>query len=225
MPVLKKAPPTHTAHPQKLFLAALKTEVPQVLEDLRDTIFPIYRGLPATAKSRSTLRTLQQMRNSRGFVLRGEEPDLEEIPLPDILISAGLDSLGAVYPSVAAFRAALTAWADRWHVNEVWILDAALSTLYRWEQRSDTLEAREWASQYTTPEVYTTSDEARFTFMHGGWVPEMEPWSTYQESVQVRFKEALKQYEKKMKELPSVRRLTARVEVRNPDHFAFLARY
>jgi hypothetical protein len=166
------------------------------------------------------------MANNVGFLFFGEGPRFEHIPLPDLLVYSSLSLLKEKYPAVHALDKALTEWARKFNLTDSWLLDLSLQTLYRWESNASALQDLHWADRgYETPPVILTSEEARFHFSDPGWLPAHETWRQYEAKIKSNFNHQLEEYKSRTVNLAEGRGFEQQPEVRNPNHFKWLARY
>src|SRR5207253_1297112 len=70
-----------------------------------------------------------------------------------------------------------------------------------------------------------TFEEREFRFHDGGWEAGDESWTAFQKRIQSAFKASLVEYEERLRALAEDRQYTEPPEIRNPQHFDWLALY
>jgi hypothetical protein len=181
-----------------VFLQRVAHVAPEVLTSLADAVLPAFRA--AWEESQPFVRT--------HFFLRGRAA-LDRIP----------DELRG--PSLPTFGAALDAWANRWHLSDAWILDAALSTLRLWTTHPEKLAGPlywwdPWGAGAPQPTTLT---------LH--WSPITQEWADFEEAAlkeleRYRIKVERWAREQRLKRAPEKR---ARRDGDAGLHFEWLARW
>ncbi len=160
-------------HLRWCFLECLEALVPEVLEDLRKTVLPIY-----------------------GCAKTETEDGLPLYPWVDVRERwERVDS--ATHPLTYQLGFALAAWAQRHHLSDNWLLEVALSTANRWdEQQQGSASTREDPHEptgFVRPlSVGVNTFASTFTFTHDGWVPTWETRANYIAGLQKALEEALR---------------------------------
>jgi hypothetical protein len=176
------------------FILALDRVVPDVLQKLRDEVYPKF----AAEQHKGTPR------------------------VPEFT------------PSIEAL---LSDWARHFHLDSApWIITGAKTTLARWHRAPAMLDrftspddpqvyARNAYRGFYTPvaEYREMSDaETRFNLDDPGWDPKFQPFAEWREYMESRFKEALRQYEARVRALALERGLI-KVPLYTREHFEWLA--
>lgn len=84
------------------------------------------------------------------------------------------------YPDLLPLKYALLAWAERFHLADEWVLDAALDTLHRWTQWRKAAEVLEWAYIGGSWWAPVSDEEQQLIFRHAGWDPTSETWESFE---------------------------------------------
>ncbi|MCH8812957.1 MAG: hypothetical protein IID07_14105 [Gemmatimonadetes bacterium] len=126
-------------------------------------------------------------------------------------------------PLVAELHREILQWGERRHLTDPWLLDVALLYLrlrhrgHPWDAEDPFVKGR-----FPDPRFVDTDEEAEF--VHPGWHPMWEPWSTYEKKV----RRALAQYRSKREAWAKSQGMKPGVKKRGVDvgkHFKWLARY
>lgn len=181
------------------FLAAFERLVPEALEELRDTVLPVFRELCLGGIREEKRRPRTQWGIKTTIVLpppwflsRFQEGDWE---------GARVSSL----PGAADLRDAVLAWAAEYHREEPWFLDVALGTLRSWNGLPESPNTEGVANGDLHFRLPPPADLAElvpflFEYEHEAWVPHWTSWTEYKEEVDSNllsaFHQALNEYRK-----------------------------
>jgi|SRR5579872_504747 len=225
---------------RRLFLESLRTQTPEVLEGLNE-LLPAYRDIPENVwRQNSSGPDLSSIANPYNCFFCGEAPEVESKRLPDLLYWRNVKRARTV--SVKRLKAGISQWGKKFHLNDEWLLDIALQTLYRWNLQSTAqptagqfggnmegkkvqsgprwggLPGSEWDSIFTP-------DERRFSFGDPGWWAELEDWSEFNSRIEDLLNTSLTSYRQRLLDLARQKGWTEPPEIRTPEHFDWLALY
>lgn len=217
---------SRAAMPRWPFLDALEMDTPEVLETLRDDVFPIYCALPRELKRQTSHGPkIERMVNTIGWLYPNDPPETEILRLPDLLTYSGLNSHNES-PEARNLALALNTWATRYNLTDHWLFDLALQTVFHWERVKDAVKDPQWwgLGDLTRPSV-VSEEERRFSFTDPGWAPGYESWGMFEKRLRSGFEQQFQTYKKQITPLPERRGFRQPPEIRKPDHFRYLVRY
>ena len=189
-----------TRHARFLFLEAIQAKAPEVLQVLRDEIYPLAKATAARAPYGANLLLLDAhtVRSSPHFA------DLAAA-LWGWLDDFGLDADWMFKVAVGTLN--LWAFSER---------DLA-------DGDEELLAELEWDFQPLTYQPVIPSELRRFVFTHGGWDATARLRSEFEAEVRADFEEALNDYlstmEERLGRIPGLQKTT---EKRVPEHFEWL---
>jgi len=208
---------------RSLFLHLIAQRVPEVLKALRK-LSATYSIIPEHVFSETLngpryLRT----RNQGEWLLYGATPEPELVCLPDLLYWKNVSSLATTHPSVGKLEEELTKWAKAFHLEDEWLLDRALQTLYDWHNNPTAKER--WGGLPASYKWVLAANERSFTFQDDGWGIEFESWEEFLERIQPALKVHLEEYRQRLVTLAATR--GSKPAPRNPKqiHLLWLALY
>jgi|GEM_PF-5024686 len=97
-------------------------------------------------------------------------------------------------------KEAILKWADKYNLNEDFVLDAAIKTMKCWYEAPSFAEFNplQWSfsAKGYWPDKPVSVEERKIEITHPGWDPigEREPWSIFEESFMLFIKDYLKEY-------------------------------
>ena len=163
---------------RRVFFEQMEDLAPEVLQTLRDEVLPHYRPpdawtrdpvLPPDEHAQRAWQRFQELRSGTGeraawdWALQPEE-----------------------------VQARLHAWASRFHLQEQWVLRAAMGTLAVWRLG---VTEQVWLYPLPTPAPPAlTADERRFVFAHPGWAPELLTRDQAEHNLRLGFETSLRSY-------------------------------
>jgi hypothetical protein len=181
---------------RRQFLHSIRKTTPEVLEALRDDVFP---GYTSAALFRVASVKLEFLKTPLG----------SPKPSPD---------------EIAAFKRRLEAWVCRFSLSDQWLLEVALMTLERWKNASAELAALNWAGlPFRPPPLPPEGRE--FDFHDDGWHLEDESSSEFASRVMAAFKQQLVTYKDAIRESMRELGLSLPPEIRQPEHYDWLVLY
>ena len=199
---------------RRTFLEKIEDVAPEVLNSLRDDVFPHYRQPPELLEESPTPVDEKH---------RPLAPELRN------LIAGTADP--KVYDSSLQneqLRTALSAWARRFNLGEAWVLRAATGTLAMW---SLGVSYNTWI--YPAPGYFfgLTEEERQFAFAHPGWQPDILTRDQIAANTRAAFEIHLKRYLDRIEGLAAAWGLERTSEKRSrwgqdaSRHFEWLVRW
>ena len=115
----------------------------------------------------------------------------------------------------------IEAWANKYNLNEKWIIERALNSLFMWKEQPETTGhfCGQVVSLGAPPTIET------FYFRAEEWKPEQQAWSEYEKYLEKCYQTMKAQYREQKESEAEKQGLQKAPEVRNKEHFAWLVRY
>lgn len=101
-------------------------------------------------------------------------------------------------PELSQLRKQVLDWAQRWNLQDPWVLDAVLRTLRVWHKRIDpgTSPESEQPLKFHPPRFIDSLATPPFEFCHQAWRPQWTTWEAFNEQVRSEFERQLTAYRK-----------------------------
>lgn len=200
------------------FLEAVRRVAPEVLEDLREQVFPLAQELVRLGLEPARLGTIG---GTLYGAAHGHIPWKAALPLER-------EHDEALNRAVARLGEGLLAWARRYRLAEHWIFDAATATLVYWLGAPRARERLAWRyhvwlfwwGKLPAPRRWFEYPAWDPTGMSGGMPV---PWEQYKKRVLERFERELEAHRREMLRLIEERGWEPTPEKREPVHFDWLA--
>jgi len=149
------------------------------------------------------------------------------IRLPDLVFWSNVQYNALKNAQVKSLSDALSKWASRFNfdVKDVWLLDTALYTLYKWGDLAP--DALKFAFLGRADRLFRLPSDvpnlpAKIFEFDDAWDLEFEKLSQFRKRIEKRFKFHLELYIKRLTETAKAQGF---VELREQRHFNWLARY
>ena len=121
-------------------------------------------------------------------------------------------------------RHALLAWGGRYHLEDHWALDIALSTLSHYGKGLKTVDVG-WAFPSHGVRSPVNAAEQRFTFTHPGWDPAFRTRRHINTEIRHLFNDALREHLAQIEKLTRERGWLPTPSKREECHFDWLVHY
>jgi hypothetical protein len=202
------------SHYRKIFLEAVRQEVPSVLEGLQKEVFPIYQSIV----------------QPEGYTLA------RATDLATLGTSVAAPRRALVVPLVAAeylhrysdLNEALAKWKRTYHLDVPWMIEKALLTLHYWKT-DRAREALKWSPVWPIREMLLTGAEAAMAefvpLIKQAWEPEEETLDQYFRRLDNEYAKAKAAYRTRIIGLCQQKgwRITHKRD--DDEHFTWLARF
>jgi hypothetical protein len=121
----------------------------------------------------------------------------------------------------------LIAWAKAFHVEETWILEGALQTLWLWSRDPELRASLDIGGfrPYCCVDTLISEEEMLFTFESDGWDPQFQRWDIFRKSIKEEFQRQLDAYEQRLRSLLESQGAVRARQRYSPNHFAWFALY
>ena len=146
------------------FVHAVKNLAPDVLEGLRDDVWPIFVDFSEHTPSKSLLGWLHFWSKIDDFRFGAE------------------------------LRTALRGWAESYSIAVDWVLYLGFQTLSHWQAHPTAKDQLNWFFPELEDYEPVTSEEAKFSFAVLGWHPTYQPWPEYEREIKDAFNTSLEKY-------------------------------
>jgi hypothetical protein len=206
------------------FLNAVRLHAPEVLKELSDYPFELYKSIGAPLvqwwqikygrchEAYSAEVSARRLRGTQRRVLFRKRRDPSQ---PVEAFTPG--------ERVAELRESLLEWATAWRLEPEWCLEHALRTMYDWNQSPHDLEELMWQQGGGGWVAPTKEDERRFVFEHPGWEPTYDHRKKIKEEITLAFKNRLEEYLDSIEALVSERGFVKTKSKNEREHFEWLA--
>ena len=209
---------------RRQFFAVLDQEAPEVREDLRDSVLPVFRE----AVDALVARARREAAATGDTTLPAWWPAVHEEPW-DIASSDNASSwytaaVDLALPEVGELRAALDGWATRWRLHADWITDTTIRTMLYWHRVPDQV-GEEWQPLLPGWPGALHVGDPPFEF-HANWEPTIEERSGAKRRITEQFHAELKTFLDGVEARASERGFVAagRSEAKD-EHMHWLVRY
>lgn len=231
-------------HARLYFLEAIEQEAPEAIDALRDRVLPSYekaygylvsnlppQPVPPWAAFPDTPATKYPQREDLAIVF---------LYWPCLLAAR------RVWPIVNTVHDALESWANIFHIQEDWLLNEAMRTLYWRMMLPESFSWEGWVRPKFIKDAPTgrelpglvglirreeaakafEADEPLFTFTYPAWNPTSSTRAEYERSINVKIQAELKRQLDAVEALAEGQGLRRAPEKRTPeDHYKWLVLY
>jgi hypothetical protein len=210
---------------RQLFINAVNEVVPEAARTLKADVLPAYRAIPNYLKKKC----------DRGPVIV-DYPDGKRafVQQPNIVYVRLLEEYARHSRLARELRDALNKWAAHYRLQDEWLVDSALWTLYLWDCYNDATGEFLWMGKVRwnglkllqeTESSPFREEELRFPSLPDVWDPTLQTWGAFERTSESWFRWALKDYKSRISALATAKGLERPVEVRNNEHYTWLVRY
>lgn len=201
-------------HAQHEFLRVIKTNAPEVLNDLSAEPFRLYReirGEPVEYQRRLQGETLtareNEIANAQSYITTAIWRDIAD------------DNPAEFAPLVESLRR----WAERWHLTDDWCREFAFFSLADWLMHPLNRQKRDWYYISIEWSIPFEIDEFKFEW---AWHPLRSERASIESVMRQMFEEQMKEYldhiEQRLLEATNAVRPRTKTQ---PAHFAWLVAY
>ncbi len=203
-----------------VFLRAILEYAPDVVAMLRQQVLPIFATFCKQTNRRKL--TTEHMNNARFWKTGRLGSKKGRIYLANEIYWSDLQRFRR--RSASLLKEELNAWANSYNLNEEWIKDVALTTLWYWRFLHGPQQPLWWMVYL---HVFSAElDEIRLNFQHLGWDPSASSWPDAKERFIEDFIRWLgKDYKPTMTTLAKKRGFRESCPPKEPRHFEWLVHF